>query len=266
MSDSTPSAQPNTNIAPVPQTPPQTKMVARGVWFDSSAAIRDIRILHRDKQRIEAKISGDAVVPSDEFNDIFQMFFGSDAANRDKRPIEVKPTGAAFRSPDWTSPNLLGIMPPQYEVGNFYYVQISSSAERGTYRDIETYFNTYEEAIYTANKVTKKRIIWFPTDKLQPDLDSIIVSITKKSLIVFCKMHGWTPYFIDLNFSAMREYGYTWAKQNRIMSQVSDYTDNEIVQKRSIMFAILAFFGPRRSTLWSGGFSAGSSPHGPYKE
>ena len=137
--------------APVPQTPPQTKMVARGVWFDSSAAIRDIRILHRDKRRIEVKISGDAVVPSDEFNDIFQMFFGSDAANRDKRPVEAKP-GAAFRSPDWTSPNLLSIMPPQYEVGNFYYVQpLSSSAERGTYRDIETYFNTYEEAIHTAN-------------------------------------------------------------------------------------------------------------------
>ena len=206
-------------------------MVARGIWFDSSGATRDIRILHRDKRRIEDKPLGVTVI--------------------------------SF--PEITSALLNQMTNPQYEIGDFFYVQISPSAERGVYKDVETYFNAYKEAINRANEATKKRIIWFPKDKLQPNLNSIIAGISKKNLLAFYKMNGWNPLFIDSDFSKMIEYGYIWAKRNNITAQVSDYADNEIAQKRSIMLAMLNYFGPR-PPRWSGGFSTGSSAHGPYKE
>ena len=53
----------------------------------------------------------------------------------------------------------------------------------------------------------------------------------------------------------MLEYGQMWAKQNNVISKPADYVNDEIEQKRLILFAIKDYFGPRSRPPYTGGFS-----------
>ena len=116
------------------------------------------------------------------------------------------------------------------EVGEFYYLQISSSEQRGRYDHLGVCFETFEEAIAEANLLTSQ-ISWFPKGDLRSDLRNLVLGITKSEIQAKCKSRPQTHYFIDLDYEKMIEYGLLWAKHNKIEDLTSDFTNDEIEQK-----------------------------------
>ena len=116
-----------------------------------------------------------------------------------------------------------------------------------------------EEAVPQAEVLTNGLVRWLDLKAIQPDVETLVGSISKEDITQAARASGWTLCFINMDYENMLEYARKWGFNNQITFSTYDYMNDEIGQKRDIITAIIAFFGPRFRPPYIGGFSTYNS-------
>lgn len=151
----------------------------------------------------------------------------------------------------------------KFETGTFFYLQSGSTTQRGVYPDYGQCLCSPEEAMSRAYELTQGTVYWLLPEAIKVSIEDTVRAITYDDIIkAFRKKRLGCEPDTDMVTEAISRI-YKWAVRTELEARTSMHTDDHLMHRQAMIRELLQYLEPRQP--YSGGFSAGSSPHGPRK-
>lgn len=150
-----------------------------------------------------------------------------------------------------------------FETGVFYYLQFGSTTERGSYPQYGHCFYSLEEALERAHKATQGTVAWYGPEAVNVRIEDTVSNIAYDDIVQALKAEriACKPDYSLVTEAKSRIC--RWAVRTELGKRTSIYTDDHLQHRHVVIRELVKYLEPRQT--YSGGFSAGSSPHGPRK-